>query len=74
MNIFLTTITFLLLLSQTECAFTFYREPLLDTASYRCIKPSINGKIIVPFVYKNGVVLPDLRENMENAIEAGLNI
>lgn len=55
---------------QTGCLYTFYESEFQNTSYYKCIKPTTNGRIILPFDYD----LPFYLRNIESAQEAGLSV
>ena len=59
---------------QANCLFTYYQPALLKSTYYKCIKPTVNGRIILFFFYYEGDILPDCQENFQNAIDAGLAV
>ena len=59
---------------QANCLFTYYQPRLLNSTYYKCIKPTVNGRIILFFIYYEGDILPDCQENIQRAIDAGLTV
>lgn len=45
-----------LLLFQTNCLFTFFQVALKNTTYYKCLKSSINGRIILLYAYDKAEV------------------
>ena len=70
----LVVIILLSIFSQSHCLFTFYQPGLLNSTYYKCIKPTVNGRIILVFLYYEDKIFPGCQENIQSAIDAGLAV
>lgn len=60
-------INLLTLLLQAGCSFSFYQPMLQNVTYYKCIKPTVNDKVVTYFRYFTDFVDPNSLQNMRNA-------